>query len=323
MDKEKINNDIVLETEKSDPELKKALSKSRKYLILAITVAVATLIIALVFFFSTVNTLLSDPIVRFASATQKTFTAYNATINGTIENTTTNGKAEINGSYEVDPDKKQFFAEFNITSRALTDKNSPETKINIIVNCETNGGNITYTKDNKTSDFKISENTANRFFNTFSDAGDMDIKNLNYDWAKLINEAGLQEYINSDEIENTLQSIYTALSSDEGRNLALGISETNENGEDIIHFELDPYRTANIILENGKPAFKRSQDYNKCQTFIEDYKSFLNNILIKCDVFISEDGFIKEISADNLGIKLNIKISDINSTRSKNTSNTQ
>lgn len=315
-----MNNDSISKktvSDTNDIELKKSLGKFRKTLFVIIAVAVTAIIIALIYFFSTINNILSDPIVRFVSATQKTFTAYSATINATLENTTTKGTAEINGSYEINPHEKQLSAEFDVTSKALTDKNSPETKINIIVRCENDGGVITYTKDNKVSDFEINESTAKRFFDTFSDAESMGAENLNCDWGKLINEAGLQDYVNSDEIEGALLAIYTELSSDEGRNLALGITETKKDGKDIIHFELDPYRTANIILENGKPVLKNSKDYDKYRTFIEDYKSFLNSILIKFDVTISDDGYINEINAENLGVIINIKISDINNAKTE------
>ena len=74
-----------------------------------------------------------------------------------------------------------------------------------------------------------------------------------------------------------------------------------------------PYSIADCILTNSQAVFKRNKDYSYYRKLIDDNKSTLDSLVINFDVIISEEGFLKEISADNLGIKFNLKISDIKS----------
>ena len=142
---------------------------------------------------------------------------------------------------------------------------------------------------------------------------DFSITNFNNDWQGLIDKIGWQDYVNADEIENSLANIYNILSSDEGKTEILGLTtESTENG-DIMSFAMKPYSIADCILTNSQAVFKRNKDYSYYRKLIDDNKSTLDSLVINFDVTISEEGFLKEISADNLGIKFNLKISDIKS----------
>ena len=287
------------------------MNQFRKTLIIIFSVVIAAAIISTVIFFINFNSILSNPIVRVISASKNTFTAHSARIYSALENTTENEKISLIGQYQIEPDSKTLKAEFNISSKPINDSSESETKINIKSNLTENGGKILYTKDGKTETINISKEESEQFFKLFSETKDLSIKNVNRDWSDFVNELGLQDYINADKVEDSLISVYNALSTEESKTKMLGLSTQNTENGDIISFELNPYLTADCVLENIKPIFKRSDDYEYYRKLINENQTTLDNVVFKFDVTISPDGFLREVSADNFGIKLNIKISDI------------
>ena len=195
----------------------------------------------------------------------------------------------------------------------LKNTSKKEDKIDIQINCTDNGGKILYKQNNKTESIDISKENAEYFFALFSETKDFSITNFNNDWQGLINKIGWQDYVNANEIENSLINIYNILSSDDGKAKILGLSTENTENGDIINFAINPYLTADCILTNSRTVFKRDEDYNYYKKLVDDNKSTLDSLVINFDITISNEGFLKEISADNLGIKLNLKISDIKS----------
>lgn len=287
------------------------MNQFRKTLIIIFSVVIAAAIISTVIFFINFNSILSNPIVRVISASKNTFTAHSARIDAALENTPENEKISLIGQYQIEPDNKTLKAEFNISSKPIKDSSESETKINIKSNLTENGGKILYTKDGKTETVNISKEESEQFFKLFSETKDLSIKNVNRDWSDFVNGLGLQDYINADKVEDSLISVYNALSTEESKTKMLGLSTQNTENGDIISFELNPYLTADCVLENIKPIFKRSDDYEYYHKLINENQTTLDNVVFKFDVTISPDGFLREVSADNFGIKLNIKISDI------------
>lgn len=247
------------------------------------------------------------------SASKNTFTAYSARIDATLENAFEDRLSTLTGKYEVNPDKKKLTAEFDIISKPIKNTSKKEDKIDIQINCTDNGGKILYKQNNKTESIDISKENAEYFFALFSETKDFSITNFNNDWQGLINKIGWQDYVNANEIENSLINIYNILSSDDGKAKILGLSTENTENGDIINFAINPYLTADCILTNSRTVFKRDEDYNYYKKLVDDNKSTLDSLVINFDITISNEGFLKEISADNLGIKLNLKISDIKS----------
>lgn len=297
-----------------DSNLDKDLKKSRKSLWTIIIFVCAALAAALIFLLFQINSVISDPIVKFVSASQRTLTAYSADIDADIENTRTNTTSKITGSYKINPEEKTAFATFNITSVKAAEKSSDNPPKNITLSCTGDGGTLICTNGDESSEFNISSASANQFFSLFSELDRMDSEYIKYDWDNAINNIGLSENINGDEVGKALNAIYNALSSDEERRLSLGITEKiSDNGEHLISFELNPYRTSKIILDNAKPIFKVEENYQQLSNSLESKKTWLNNLVIKFDVTISADGFISKITANNLGININISITNINS----------
>lgn len=247
------------------------------------------------------------------SASKNTFTAYSARVDATLENPFKDRFSTLTGRYEINLDDKKLTAEFDIISKPITSTSKKEDKINIKINYVDNGGKILYNQNDKTEIIDITEKNAENFFALFSETKDFSITNFNNDWQGLIDKIGWQDYVNADEIENSLANIYNILSSDEGKTEILGLTtESTENG-DIMSFAMKPYSIADCILTNSQAVFKRNKDYSYYRKLIDDNKSTLDSLVINFDVTISKEGFLKEISADNLGIKFNLKISDIKS----------
>lgn len=302
-----------METEKSDPDLKKSMNQFRRTIFILIAIVVFSAIIATSILFFKINSLHSEPFFKMISASKNTFTAYSARVDATLENPFKDRFSTLTGRYEVNPDGKKLTAEFDIISKPITSTSKKEDKINIKINCVGNGGKIFYNQNDKTEIIDITEKNAENFFALFSETKDFSITNFNNDWQGLIDKIGWQDYVNADEIENSLVNIYNILSSDEGKTEILGLTtESTENG-DIMSFAMNPYSIADCILTNSQAVFKRNKDYNYYRKLIDDNKSTLDSLVINFDVTISKEGFLREISADNLGIKLNLKISDIKS----------
>lgn len=302
-----------METEKSDPALRKSMNQFRRTIFILIAIVILSAIIATSILFLKINSLNSEPFFKVISASKNTFTAYSARIDATLENAFEDRLSTITGKYEVNPDKKKLTAEFDIISKPIKNTSKKEDKIDIQINCTDNGGKILYNQNNETESIDISKENAEYFFALFSETKDFSITNFNNDWQGLINKIGWQDYVNANEIENSLINIYNILSSDDGKAKILGLStESTENG-DIINFAINPYLMADCILTNSRTVFKRDEDYNYYKKLVDDNKSTLDSLVINFDITISNEGFLKEISADNLGIKLNLKISDIKS----------
>lgn len=300
-----------METEKSDPDLKKSMNQFRRTIFILIAIVVFSAIIATAILFFKINSLHSEPFFKMISASKNTFTAYSARVDATLENPFKDRFSTLTGRYEVNPDGKKLTAEFDIISKPIKNTSKKEDKINIKINCVGNGGKILYNQNDKTEIIDITEKNAENFFALFSETKDFSITNFNNDWQGLIDKIGWQDYVNADEIENSLVNIYNILSSDEGKTEILGLTtESTENG-DIMSFAMNPYSIADCILTNSQAVFKRNKDYNYYRKLIDDNKSTLDSLVINFDVTISKEGFLREISADNLGIKLNLKISDI------------
>lgn len=302
-----------METEKSDPALRKSMNQFRRTIFILIAIVILSAIIATSILFLKINSLNSEPFFKVISASKNTFTAYSARIDATLENAFEDRLSTITGKYEVNPDKKKLTAEFDIISKPIKNTSKKEDKIDIQINCTDNGGKILYKQNNKTESIDISKENAEYFFALFSETKDFSITNFNNDWQGLINKIGWQDYVNANEIENSLINIYNILSSDDGKAKILGLSTENTENGDIINFAINPYLTADCILTNSRTVFKRDEDYNYYKKLVDDNKSTLDSLVINFDITISNEGFLKEISADNLGIKLNLKISNIKS----------
>lgn len=302
-----------METEKSDPALRKSMNQFRRTIFILIAIVILSAIIATSILFLKINSLNSEPFFKVISASKNTFTAYSVRIDATLENAFEDRLSTITGKYEVNPDKKKLTAEFDIISKPIKNTSKKEDKIDIQINCTDNGGKILYKQNNKTESIDISKENAEYFFALFSETKDFSITNFNNDWQGLINKIGWQDYVNANEIENSLINIYNILSSDDGKAKILGLSTENTENGDIINFAINPYLTADCILTNSRTVFKRDEDYNYYKKLVDDNKSTLDSLVINFDITISNEGFLKEISADNLGIKLNLKISDIKS----------
>ncbi|MDY2783915.1 MAG: hypothetical protein SOT80_11050 [Candidatus Pseudoruminococcus sp.] len=302
-----------METEKSDPALRKSMNQFRRTIFILIAIVILSAIIATSILFLKINSLNSEPFFKVISASKNTFTAYSARIDATLENAFEDRLSTLTGKYEVNPDKKKLTAEFDIISKPIKNTSKKEDKIDIQINCTDNGGKILYKQNNKTESIDISKENAEYFFALFSETKDFSITNFNNDWQGLINKIGWQDYVNANEIENSLINIYNILSSDDGKAKILGLSTENTENGDIINFAINPYLTADCILTNSRTVFKRDEDYNYYKKLVDDNKSTLDSLVINFDITISNEGFLKEISADNLGIKLNLKISDIKS----------
>lgn len=311
--KNKLQNDenIILEDEKNDPALKKSMKKFRKTLIVILSIVIVATILAVIICFINLNNMLSDPIVRIVSASQNTFTAYSAKIDAVLENTNTNEKSELVGEYKIEPDNKKLNAEFNIISKPTNNNSKNETKIDIIANFNADGGNISYTQNGETTDIEVKKEDAEQFFSVFSDAENLKVTNMNRDWTGFIEKTRLEEYINADKLDDSLSAVLSELCSSESKENILGLTEIQQEDGDTIKFALNPYLTADIILENIKPVFKREEDYEYYRKLIDDNKPTLDSIIFRFDVTITPDGFLKELSGDNFGIKFNIKISNI------------
>lgn len=302
-----------METEKSDPALRKSMNQFRRTIFILIAIVILSAIIATSILFLKINSLNSEPFFKVISASKNTFTAYSARIDATLENAFEDRLSTLTGKYEVNPDKKKLTAEFDIISKPIKNTSKKEDKIDIQINCTDNGGKILYKQNNKTESIDISKENAEYFFALFSETKDFSITNFNNDWQGLINKIAWQDYVNANEIENSLINIYNILSSDDGKAKILGLSTENTENGDIINFAINPYLTADCILTNSRTVFKRDEDYNYYKKLVDDNKSTLDSLVINFDITISNEGFLKEISADNLGIKLNLKISDIKS----------
>lgn len=302
-----------METEKSDPALRKSMNQFRRTIFILIAIVILSAIIATSILFLKINSLNSEPFFKVISASKNTFTAYSARIDATLENAFEDRLSTLTGKYEVNPDKKKLTAEFDIISKPIKNTSKKEDKIDIQINCTDNGGKILYKQNNKTESIDISKENAEYFFALFSETKDFSITNFNNDWQGLINKIGWQDYVNANEIENSLINIYNILSSDDGKAKILGLSTENTENGDIINFAINPYLTADCILTNSRTVFKRDEDYNYYKKLVDDNKSTLDSLVINFDITISNEGFLKEISADNLGIKLNLKISNIKS----------
>lgn len=287
------------------------MNQFRRTIFILIAIVILSTVIATAILFFKVNSLHSEPFFKVISASKNTFTAYSAKVDATLENSFEDRISTLTGNYEVNPDNKKLTAKFDIISKSIKNTSKKEDKINIQINCTDDGGKILYNQNNKTENIDISRENAEHFFALFSETKDFSVTNFNNDWQGLIDELGWQNYVNANEIENSLTNIYNILSSDEGKTEILGLStESTENG-DIMSFALNPYSIADCILKNGQAVFKKNEDYNYYRKLIDDNKSTLDSLVINFDVTISKEGFLKEISADNLGIKFNFKISDI------------
>lgn len=309
--KPKDDENIILENEKNDPALKKSMKQFRKTLIVILSIVILTTILSIVIFFINFNNMLSDPIIRIVSASQNTFTAYSAKIDAVLENTPANKKTELVGEYKIEPHNKKLNANFNIISKPINDNSKFETKIDIIMKFNPDSGNISYKKNGKTTDIEVKKEDMEQFFSIFADAEDLKVTNTHRDWAGFIENAGLEEYINSDKLDESLEAVLSELCRSENKEKILGLTEIKQENSDTIKFALNPYLTANTILENIKPIFKREEDYKYYRKLIDDNKSTLDNIIFRFDVTITPDGFLKELSGDNFGIKFNVKISNI------------
>lgn len=287
------------------------MNQFRRTIFIIISIVVLSAIIATGILFFKINSLYSEPFFKVISASKNTFTAYSAKVDATLENSFDDRFSTLTGKYEVNPNSKKLTAEFDIISKPIKNTSKKEDKINIKINCTSNGGEILYNQNNKAESIDISKENAEHFFALFSETKDFSVTNFNNDWQGFIDKIGWQDYVNADEIENSLTNIYNILSSDEGKTEILGLTTESTEDGDIMSFTLNPYSIADCILTNSQTVFKRNEDYNYYRKLIDDNKSTLDSLVINFDVTISKEGFLKEISADNLGIKLNLKISDI------------
>lgn len=305
------DKNIVLETEKNDQALKKSMKQFRKTLFTIISIIIILVTISVTILFIKINNAFSEPVFRVISASHNTFTAYSAKIDAVLENKYTNKKSIIKGQYKINSEAQKFDALFDVSSKSLDNSSETEDKINVNINFTKSGGKILCTQNNETETIDISKENAKQFFIIFAQTRDVSITNLNTDWQKPIEETELQDYINADKVYDSLTAVYNALSSEEVKSDILGLTNENTENGDVISFALNPYMTADYILENIKPIFKRDEDYNYYRKLLDENKSTLDNIVLRFDITISEGGFIKELSADNFGIKLDVKISDI------------
>lgn len=305
------DENIVLETEENDQALKKSMKQFRKTLFTIISIIIILVTISATILFIRINNAFSEPVFRVISASHNTFTAYSAKIDAVLENKYTNKKSIIKGQYKINPDAQKFDAVFDVNSKPLDNSSETEDKINVNINFTKNGGKILCTQNNETETIDISKESAKRFFIIFAQTKDSSITNLNIDWQKFVEETELQNYINADKVYDSLTAVYNALSSEDCKKDILGLTSESTESDDVVSFALNPYLTADYILENIKPIFKRDEDYNYYRKLLDENKSTLDSIVLRFDITISEGGFIKELSADNLGIKLDIKISDI------------
>lgn len=287
------------------------MNQFRRTIFILIAIVVLSAIIATGILFFKINSLHSEPFFKVISASKNTFTAYSAKVDATLENSFEDRFSTLTGKYEVNPDRKKLTAEFDIISKPIENTSKKEDKINIKINCTGNGGKILYNQNSKTESIDISKENAEHFFALFSETKDFSVTNFNNDWQGFIDKIGWQDYVNADEIENSLTNIYNILSSDEGKTEILGLTTESTEDGDIMSFAFNPYSIADCILTNSQAVFKRNEDYNYYRKLIDDNKSTLDSLVINFNVTISKEGFLKEISADNLGIKLNLKISDI------------
>lgn len=287
------------------------MNQFRKTLFIIISIVIVAAIISIIILFVRINSIFSDPVFRVISASRNTFTAYSAKIDAVLENEHTDEIKTITGQYEIDSDAKKLKAEFNIISKSLEDESKTNSRIDIQVNFTKNGGEIVYKQNDKAETIDISKENAEQFFVLFSETKDFDINHLKKDWHSFIEEAGLQDYINADEFGDSIAAVYNTLSSDESKRDILGLTTESTKDGDIISFALNPYLTANSILENIEPIFKNKDDYSLYKNWLEENKTTLDSLVIRLDATISNEGLLKELSANNLGVKLNVKISDI------------
>lgn len=120
-----------METEKSDPDLKKSMNQFRRTIFILIAIVVLSAIIATAILFFKINSLHSEPFFKMISASKNTFTAYSARVDATLENPFKNRFSTLTGRYEVNPDSKKLTAEFDIISKPITSTSKKEDKINI------------------------------------------------------------------------------------------------------------------------------------------------------------------------------------------------
>ena len=186
-----------METEKSDPDLKKSMNQFRRTIFILIAIVVLSAIIATAILFFKINSLHSEPFFKMISASKNTFTAYSARVDATLENPFKNRFSTLTGRYEVNPDSKKLTAEFDIISKPITSTSKKEDKINIKINCAGNGGKILYNQNDKTEIIDINEKNAENFFALFSETKDFSITNFNNDWQGLIDKMGWQDYVNA------------------------------------------------------------------------------------------------------------------------------
>ena len=289
------------------------MNQFRRTIFILIAIVILSAVIATGILFFKINSLYSEPFFKVISASKNTFTAYSAKVDATLENLFEGTLSTLTGRYEVNPVSKKLTAEFDIISKPIKKISKNEDKINIQISCTSNGGKIIYNQNDKTENIDITKEDMEHFFTLFSETKDFSVTNFNNDWQSLIDEMGWQDYVNANEIENSLTNIYNILSGDEGKTEILGLTTESTEDGDIMSFVLNPYSIADCILTNGRTVFKRNEDYNHYRKLLDDNKSTLDSLVINFDVTISKEGFLKEISADNLGIKLNLKISDIKS----------
>ena len=120
-----------METEKSDPDLKKSMNQFRRTIFILIAIVVLSAIIATAILFFKINSLHSEPFFKMISASKNTFTAYSARVDATLENPFKDRFSTLTGRYEVNPDGKKLTAEFDIISKPITSTSKKEDKINI------------------------------------------------------------------------------------------------------------------------------------------------------------------------------------------------
>ena len=245
------------------------------------------------------------PITRIIDSAKQLAQAKSATVSLVTD---TNGyKSNLNMKYEIDPSKKEVVMVMNGTTKS--NSSDPEQNIKTIIYCKDGirrAGSSLYGEEMTYRE--IDEETLNSLFDNLNKA------NEKPDWNTLIEDSGMSEYINSEQVEAVSKSLVDTFENGDGKE-ALGITESSENGGTKYSFDIDTYKALKIAVDTIEPVFKDKTKYKELNNQLSESESYLNNIRIKFNISVDGSGNFSGFGFDSFGVKINLTVSNVGNTK--------
>ena len=247
----------------------------------------------------------SGPITRIIDSAKQLAQAKSATVS--LATDTNGDKFNSNIKYEIDPSKKEIVMVMNGTTKLKS--YDSEQNVKTIIYCKDGirrAGSSLYGKEMTYRE--IDEETLNSFFDNLNKTKEKP------DWNTLVNDSGMSDYINSEQIEAVSKSLVDTFENGDGKE-TLGITESSENGGTKYSFDIDTYKALKIAADTIEPVFKDKTKYKELNNQLSESESYLNNIRIKFNISVDGSGNFSGFGFDSFGVKLNLAVSNVGNTK--------